>query len=62
MIQREAFLRYADWLLARALALRAAGDAEIAEKYEQRAIECFDQANQQPDQAGPNEQQKASKG
>jgi tetratricopeptide (TPR) repeat protein len=62
VIQREAFLRYADWLLARALALRAAGDVETAEKYEQRAIECFDQANEQPDQTNLNEQQEANKG
>jgi hypothetical protein len=44
VVQREAFLRYADWLFARALALREAGDIGTAEKYEQRAVECLDQA------------------
>jgi hypothetical protein len=44
VVGREAFLRYADWLFARALTLREAGDIETAEKYEQRAVECLDQA------------------
>jgi hypothetical protein len=35
--QREALLRYADWLFARAFKLRETGDTEAAEKLEQLA-------------------------
>lgn len=44
VVLREGFLRYADWLFARALVLREAGNMEAAEKYVQRALECIDQA------------------
>jgi cellobiose-specific phosphotransferase system component IIA len=44
---QEPFLRYADWLLARALTLRETGNVEAAEKYVQRALECLDKADKQ---------------
>lgn len=43
-----ALLRYADWLLARALKLRESGDVASAETFEQRALEYLDQA--EPDE------------
>jgi hypothetical protein len=55
VILREGFLKYADWLLARALVLRETGNIEAAEKYAQRALECLDQANLHE----PQETQKA---
>ena len=45
-----AWLRYADWFLARALKLREIGDVENAETLERRGLEHLDQAE-------PNEQQ-----
>lgn len=42
---REAVLRHADWLFARALTLREAGDVETAEELVQRALEYLDRAN-----------------
>jgi hypothetical protein len=39
MILTEALLRYADWLFARALELREAGDIDGAEALEKRASE-----------------------
>jgi hypothetical protein len=44
---QESFLKYADWLLARALTLRESGNVEAAEKYVQRALECLDKADKQ---------------
>lgn len=44
-VPREALLRHADWLFARALTLREAGDVETAEELVQRALEYLDRAN-----------------
>ncbi len=53
---REAFLKHADRLLARALTLRETGEVGVADELAQRALQFLDQAeNLEKQQAGNSE-------